>query len=149
MIRERRRSGILPKIREPNGREKRPSRSRSGDVLAIYVMEAGIHVKIGMSRAPAVRAGSMQPGNAADISTAWVARGAAADIKRLEAAVHRKLRGTADHVRGEWYSMSAQRAAKTITRMARELGVCVSSGEFNNAPGRLWGWHNADTHIYR
>jgi hypothetical protein len=56
-----------------------------------------------------------------------MASGESEDIIALELAVHRALRGTPAHFKGEWYNLSVEEAIRVVMRTAREIGVAVDA----------------------
>ncbi len=137
LMAKRTRKGV--KAREPNGedwRDRNPlaakpmRRPKLGDLAfgeksaAVYVISLDdVVVKIGLSNDPAARARGIQTSQDRAVSVYWAVRLAYADAKKLEKQVHKELRTTINHARGEWYMLAPETAKQVIERIADDLGL--------------------------
>jgi hypothetical protein len=93
-----------------------------GDTVAIYVISKGdSEVKIGLSKNVGNRSLGLQTSNSAELNVYWAIRLDRADGYRLEAMIHKELRATINHLRGEWYAMAPETAAKIIKNAIKKL----------------------------
>ena len=90
---------------------------------AIYVIEAGASVKIGVSNNPASRARALQVGQDREVRVFWAVRLATKQATAIEAALHKRMRSANTHMRGEWYVISPQEARAVIEREIAKRGV--------------------------
>jgi hypothetical protein len=135
--------GLVP-LREMNGRRSRivkpvpsnvglaPSRRRQKGLIAhtcaIYAiedLETG-YIKIGTSRDVARRLDELQFATPSDLRAFGAFRGFEPTVRRIEELIHRRLKGTAPHVKGEWYRFTPQQAHDTIQAFAKEVGLVLA-----------------------
>lgn len=98
-----------------------------GGPRAIYVVEAGDLVKVGVSNNVASRVNMLQVGNPHHVRVAWCARGETKEINRLEKAAHHRLYELGHHFRGEWFSAVPEVARDAILEEAARLRIRLSA----------------------
>jgi hypothetical protein len=126
----------------------RPDRIKTTGA-AVYVMEVQGVVKIGYSTRPTQRAQALRKETRREISIAWVTWGQPGDMKKLEAAVHTKLKAGPLHLTGEWYTATALLAARIIRDTAKEIGISLDvSGIADEEPCEDDGVLGYGTHGY-
>lgn len=109
-------------LREPNGRIPSLREAIDGDSTAVYVIAKGnAEVKIGVSKNVANRSLGLQTSNSAELNVFWAVRLERADAFRLEKHIHKKLRQTLSHLRGEWYALSPETAVEIVRSAAKKL----------------------------
>lgn len=110
-------------LRESNGRIPFHKLANGSDV-AVYVMSIDdVVVKIGRSANPSARALAIQTAQDREVSVYWAVRLPRLDANNLEKHVHRRLRATLNHSRGEWYMMAPETAKAVIESAIVELGL--------------------------
>lgn len=117
----RKRDAFAP--RHPNGkiRYERPGEHLNGtfygEKIAIYVICVEDHaVKIGISNTPGNRVVAIQTGQDRLVTVYWAIRASEEEARSVEQAIHKRLRGSNLHLRGEWYLMSPAQAVAEIER---------------------------------
>jgi hypothetical protein len=95
-----------------------------GDARAIYVLQVGTDaVKIGISNDPASRLRHLQSGQDRSLRTVLVLWMRQQDAVQAELAIHRRLKHTAHHARGECYYMATDTAISFVRSTLDDLGV--------------------------
>lgn len=103
-------------------RRKTMAQEIDGDTVAIYVISKNdVEVKIGVSRNVGNRSRGLQSSNSSELNVYWAIRLERADAYKLEKHVHDKLRGTLNHLRGEWYAMGPETAAQIVKNAIKKL----------------------------
>ena len=88
-----------------------------GDLdIAVYVLVKGGVVKIGYSGDPAHRAATLAKGLDESIEVFWAVRMRLADAKSVEAQLHKNMKTTLSHKRGEWYYFAPELAVAAIQK---------------------------------
>lgn len=101
-----------------------------GDARAIYVIQVGTDaVKIGISNDPPSRLKALQSGQDRSLRMAWVGWLKERDAIQAEAAIHRRLRLTANYARGECYLMATDTAISFVQSTLEEVGLRWLSDE--------------------
>lgn len=105
-------------------RRKTMAQEIEGDTVAIYVISKGdVEVKIGLSKNVGNRSLGLQTSNSAELNVYWATRLERADGYRLEAHIHKQLKPTINHIRGEWYAMAPETAVHIVKGAIKELGL--------------------------
>lgn len=95
-----------------------------GDARAIYIIQVGTDaVKIGISSDPASRLKTLQSGQDRSLRTAFVVWLREPDAVQAEMAIHRRLRQTLNHARGECYYMGTDTAISFVRNTLDDLGL--------------------------
>jgi hypothetical protein len=93
-----------------------------GNTAAVYVICKGDYeVKIGVSKNVGNRSLNLQSSNSQELRIYWAVRFDKPDAYRLETMLHKDLRKTVSHIRGEHYMMSGAQAVDIIKRYAKKL----------------------------
>lgn len=118
----KRRPGVA---REPNGRASRVRPECIEGRAFVYVMtqENKGGTKIGFSERPKSRVAALQSGCAEVLCLFWTVELEAEVARRVEFMVHRELRGTSGHRRGEWYYLSPPTCVKVVENIIERLGA--------------------------
>jgi hypothetical protein len=90
---------------------------------AIYIMRAVDRIKVGVSKNPAYRNDELKKETKQNLEIEWAARGREEDVRALELALHRLMRKSPFHIKGEWYSASVASVAELVLKLARQRGV--------------------------
>jgi hypothetical protein len=115
--------------RERNGRPQRPLKATAKGKAYIYVLclpdNGGC--KIGYSNDPVERARTIQVGHHLPVRLFWRLEMGAEVARLVEQQVHKELRNTANHLRGEWYAMAPMTAVEVVRNVARSLTAQAKS----------------------
>ena len=112
--------------RQPNGQLSRryPGSERREGQAAVYIIEIkeGV-VKIGHSACPQDRVRTLQDGQLEDIKLLWCLWMPLDKAREVEELVHRKLKASPIHLKGEMYYFDVDGAAQIIFAAMQQVGV--------------------------
>jgi hypothetical protein len=100
---------------------------------AIYIMRAVDRIKVGVSQFPAYRNDELKKQTKMNIEIQWVARGIESEVRELEQAVHKLLRKSPFHIRGEWYRASVDSVANVVLALAKQRGIILDRERMEDA----------------
>jgi hypothetical protein len=93
-----------------------------GEARAIYIIQIGTDaVKIGISTDPSVRIKELQVGHEKSLRAVWVAWMREPDAVHAEKVIHRKLKATVNHARGECYFMATDTAIAAVQCILEDM----------------------------
>ena len=93
------------------------------DTAAIYIMRAADRIKVGVSKFPAYRNDVLRREDGLGLVIEWAARGDETQVRALELTVHRLMRKSPYHIKGEWYRATVESVADLVMKVARRDGV--------------------------
>ncbi len=120
-------SGALSRTREKRG-------PHAIDTASIYILSADEYsVKIGVSMNPRQRAKDIQVSQDRNICVYWATIMLKPYAYLVETALHKRLRGSVGHLRGEWYLYSPAQAVALVKSEIKAQG-------FNSIPCPEYGF---------
>jgi hypothetical protein len=95
----------------------------NGNTVAIYVISKNdVEVKIGVSKNVSTRALGLQTSNSSELNVFWAVRLERSEAYKVEKVIHKRLRKTISHLRGEWYAMAPETAVSFVSGVISEFG---------------------------
>lgn len=116
----------LPRV--ANARDRRFGFDEPSACVYVFEADGGPPIKIGISANPAARAADIQVGQARRITIFRTYRMKRIDAVALEGHIHRELKKTINHARGEWYDLDSEAAAKFIEGEISKFGLYSMCG---------------------
>jgi hypothetical protein len=112
---------------------------------AIYIMRAEDRIKVGVSKHPAYRSDKLRLQYGFGLVIEWAARGDDKQVRALELTVHRLLRKSPYHIKGEWYRASVESVAELVMKVARRDGVKLDREIMPDAAQNVPQYETTDT----